>query len=647
MKNKKISKLFLMMLFLSPLFVLNIVSHADSLPPLPSGFKGVNLLDSFAPANGKGGGMQYSDDASILYMSNKPQQDGSIWSKKQISLSKAFTLSAYLYLGSDNLMENGDGITFTLQDTPLKTGYMGDDGSGIGAYSNKFTNTYSLEFDTYYNGDGTDRGLHNGPHIAFVPGMKNYDLGQTHYGVTEFDKGNLVTNRWKKLVVTGVPSKENGNDMCKITYSVADVNETGKSIGEPYTNTSSFRYNSNDSFASDTVYWGFTSATGEQYETSALSMDTLPQTAAIATRDTTLYAGDEWDPSSNFVSGTDENSDEIKWGDKRITATIDGDTTIPTDKVPNKKPCVVTYTYYSNAVVNGRTIDYTTTATANVTIKTKSQLEAQDATFVVGDKWDPTKVVKTALDDVGHDAKAKVSVVPIVDTNHKQKDLPVTLTYNGMEAQGTVQVTDATDLTVNPKLQLTVGESWSDEKGFVSAVDCNGNKIEKFDSKRVTVEGAVDMTKAGTYTLIYTFIGKNNGHETKVSKDVEVDVVPPPMSLSAPDKVAFSDAHIGDKHPTYWDKQNSVIIEADNTTKWDLTVDLAGGENDEGCLKLGSKAITKDNLEVLASSGKKSIADVVTPENFVKVDYSGVYKAQNDSWTIQWSLAPSSKGIQE
>ncbi|PEF14860.1 hypothetical protein CON87_32775, partial [Bacillus cereus] len=94
----------------------------------------------------------YSEDNSLLQLTNSTNQATAIWGKNKIDLTKYFKLQFYFYLG-DQGANAADGVVFGLQN--YSPSFLGDLGNGIGFY-NKLAYKVGLEFDTYFNGDGPD-----------------------------------------------------------------------------------------------------------------------------------------------------------------------------------------------------------------------------------------------------------------------------------------------------------------------------------------------------------------------------------------------------------------------------------------------------------------------------------------------------------
>lgn len=418
-----------------------------SIPNIPNDFQGVDLKSSFNPAVGNG--ILYSDDNSVLQMSNGRSQVGALWGKNKIDLKKPFKLSTYLYLGNQG-SSAADGMTFCLQQ--YSPSWVGESGKGIGAYSSSYPFTLALEFDTYFNGDGPDRyngssgsnGLTKvGNHIAFAASAHGWESYQYHYSPSELGNGEYLSNGyWKKLNISATPINDH---QTTLSYSLQDLGS-----GKTYSKSCmvDFRSSWDDAnhqfFTTNEVYWGFTSSTGAQMETSAMTFGSLPQTPTIATADTTIYQGEKWDASQNFVSGNDETNTDFQYEDNRLSSTNNVDTTKP-------GTYNVTYTYKNGS--------YTGTASAKVTVlEDQTNIKTKDSVLYVGQTWNKESNFVGATDEDGN-------AIPWSDSRISSNGASVDTSKPGVTKlrytyKGKVKNTDSDfTVTVEDPLKLIVPSS--------------------------------------------------------------------------------------------------------------------------------------------------------------------------------------------
>lgn len=298
--------------------------------PKPPGI-GIPLSDYFNDPNGNA--IITGANNSVLQMTNSTSQVSSIWSKDTIDLFKNFTFEAYIYMGKEEkLGDAADGITFSLIDSSLGNHYLGDKGSALGIYNtNKNEPTknvpgITVEFDTYYNGDGLDSKIFsNGSnqqnnhsyydHMAITNtdeiGKKNLQSNPNdtwgnwnssfHYGL-QFLGDNDINNvspytslsdgNWKKIIVTwtfkkggwGLPSSGT------VTYELQTINGAELAYGEHEVTLGMMENAANVKYQtpSKDVYWGFTAATGDHAAENLIAitrMPTSPQVEQVLTTD--------------------------------------------------------------------------------------------------------------------------------------------------------------------------------------------------------------------------------------------------------------------------------------------------------------------------------------------------------------------------
>lgn len=247
--------------------------------------------------------------------------------------------------------------------------------------------------------------------------------------------------------------------------------------------------------------------------------------SSIKTRDSTLYVGEKWDIEDNFGSATDEEGQEVPWGDSRIT--------VDEASVDTSKPGVFTFTYYFNG--KGKTLN----STVNLTVKEdRSSVAIKDSTVYVGEKWEAKNNFVSATDEEG---KVVPWGDPRITTNGASVDTSkpgvYSLTYS---FKGKVKKSDATlNVTVKEDhSSLTTKDStvyvrrnWEGKNNFVNATDEDGKVVLWEDSRITTNEASVDTSKPGVHTLTYSFKGKVK--RTNSTLKVTVKELMPPKNLKA------------------------------------------------------------------------------------------------------------------
>ncbi|HAB0008190.1 TPA_asm: cell surface protein [Listeria monocytogenes] len=160
--------------------------------------------------------------------------------------------------------------------------------------------------------------------------------------------------------------------------------------------------------------------------------------------------------------------------------------------------------------------------------KDLTTVNAHDSTIYVGDSWTASDNFDNALNKAGDAVKfADVQVTGTVSTN-TAGTYPVTYTYNGVST--TVNVTVKDNLTAVNAHDSTIytGDSWTAADNFDSALNKTGDSVVLAN---VTVTGTVDTTKAGTYTVTYSYAG--------ISVPVTVTVKENKKGISAHDATIY------------------------------------------------------------------------------------------------------------
>ncbi|MDT2819090.1 hypothetical protein P7H42_04810 [Vagococcus lutrae] len=223
------------------------------------------------------------DDKILQITANKQYQYGAIWSKKKINLTKDFRMRSYIYLG-DQFMNAADGVTFTLHNDPNGQKAIGSHGSGLGAYSSGkdisrkyIANALSFEFDTHYNGDkndGMDKNVNPNldmGHVGFaIPSGKNH-LEEPGHILVKYPKNDLSNTLWHQFDVTWSAKTQ------ELKIALPDLKLSDSFGGNSTVKEIVYKIsNPLETFKSNSVYWGFTASTGQNYAENAIVMSSIP-----------------------------------------------------------------------------------------------------------------------------------------------------------------------------------------------------------------------------------------------------------------------------------------------------------------------------------------------------------------------------------
>ncbi|MGF2924867.1 bacterial Ig-like domain-containing protein [Lactococcus garvieae] len=112
------------------------------------------------------------------------------------------------------------------------------------------------------------------------------------------------------------------------------------------------------------------------------------------------------------------------------------------------------------------------------------------------------------------------------ETSIQGTAIPYTVTTNNNKTISGYAYVNVTD-QAQPEIKVTdstiyVGDKWSPEDNFISAIDESGTPISKFDSEKIEVNGTVDTTQSGTYDITYK-CGEASAKAIVTVKDREVE----------------------------------------------------------------------------------------------------------------------------
>lgn len=168
-------------------------------------------------------------------------QFGAVWSTDRLDLSKDFRVKSQLYFGNNNA--GADGLAFVLQ--PLSSN-QGSSGGGLG-YAG-INPSFSVEFDTYYNGAHE---LSN-DHMAII--KNGLAAGNHSEFASMIDLGNIEDNNWHDFEVSWIAATKN----FKVYYDGVLRYDLTVDIANTI-------FNGNEN-----TYFGFTAATGGAVNTHAV-----------------------------------------------------------------------------------------------------------------------------------------------------------------------------------------------------------------------------------------------------------------------------------------------------------------------------------------------------------------------------------------
>ncbi|GED49607.1 hypothetical protein CKN99_15750 [Carnobacterium maltaromaticum] len=266
----------LKLLFLSSVFLFTCINIVEAAPMPP--IQGVPVSGVFSVPSGSNSFV--SPDGKMVTITKAQQtQVGSIFSTPNnlLDLNDDFSTSMYIYLG-DSRSFAGDGMTFVMHNDIESTkkfstgvgeqlGVYAKPNSGNYILTQQLKQSFSIEFDTYYNGGmdaGVDRNKSMG-HVAnsFPSQQGSYVFGSqqlkslNHYGVY-YPTDHLANGKWKLFEVKW----DAASKVLSYKFDVA-----------PWVNVS---IDTKKIFWDNKVYWGFTGSTGAAIAETAVVFNKIP-----------------------------------------------------------------------------------------------------------------------------------------------------------------------------------------------------------------------------------------------------------------------------------------------------------------------------------------------------------------------------------
>lgn len=385
--------------------------------------------------------------------------------------------------------------------------------------------------------------------------------------------------------------------------------------------------------------------------TTTLKFKTNPDKTSVVVKDSSLYQGQTYNPETdNFVSATDVNGNPLKWDDSNLK--VSGDTVDM--KVPKIYNQTLTYTYSLNGETKTKTSNY------KVEVKEdQTKLELKDVELYVGEKWDPNLPFKNVTDKDGKKLTADDIEWYYIDEKKKEKNIDmskpgthkVRLVYlDGTNKwkygiASTVTVKEDKSSIKTKDVELYVGGNWTRKDNFISATDEDGKDVPWSDGRIDTNGAQVDTSKPNEYTFKYTFKGKVKHTDAMTKVTVKENV----LSLVTPKDFSFGHAVLGKVKKLYWDKKSEVSIDNKGNRKWDLTTKLTGSSNQDffNYLKFKDQSFKEGSVLIDSGASSKNITNELTEDKFIYVDYSSIKSIRKDKATLEWTLSPSTKGVEE
>ncbi|KAF1299215.1 hypothetical protein BAU15_00795 [Enterococcus sp. JM4C] len=317
-----------------------------------------------------------------------------------------------------------------------------------------------------------------------------------------------------------------------------------------------------------------------------------PKTA-IEVENSTIYVGDKWTPKDNFKSAVDKAGNAVDFSEIKVDASQ--------ADITKAGSFEVTYSYDGVSSI------------AKVTVKeNKTAIDVKDKTIYVGDKWTAEDNFETAVDRDGKELKFTDLTVDVSQADTaKPGEFEVTYSYDGVSSTAKVTVKEnKTAITVKSKT-IYVGDKWTAEDNFESAVDRDGKEL-KFADLTVDTSKA-DITKAGSFEVTYSYDG--------VSSTAKVTVKENKTAITVRNKTIY----VGDKWTAKDNFESAVDRDGKSVDFSKITVD----ESQADITKVGAFEVT------YSYDGVTSTAKVTVKENKTAITVKNKTIYVGDSWKAE------------
>lgn len=236
------------------------------------------------------GADSYIDKAtnSVVITDDKQGQIGSIFSTNtwKMNLTKDFKSVMYIKIGTYGDFA-ADGVTFVMHNDPGKANiYSAESGESMGVYApmqdyfdtsinrKQLNNSFTVEFDTYYNGIASDNevlDMNDYGHIAYsFPDQESsyrLDLSERIQSINhkelQYPNEALANRKWQKFTIDWKAEKFGSGGNGTLEYQFENLPKIKVPI--PYT-----------TFNANSVFWGFTGATGSMSEKAEVIFNEIP-----------------------------------------------------------------------------------------------------------------------------------------------------------------------------------------------------------------------------------------------------------------------------------------------------------------------------------------------------------------------------------
>lgn len=353
----------------------------------------------------------------------------------------------------------------------------------------------------------------------------------------------------------------------------------------------------------------------DEQVSSTATIRVIKDLSELNLKSATIYSGDSWKASNQFISGLQKNglpltSEDIatdvgNTAGKMISYTITNSEGEQVDSIDNTKSGKYTITYQYGSVTKSTTL---------TVISYTPKITVHDSSVFVGAAW-------TASDnfDLANTASGKRLTFSDLTVDASAVDLKTAGEYQVKYTYG--KITSVAKVTVKERklginvhdIKIPLESSWTASENFDSALDSDGDTVE-FDKLTITITDesgkelkTIDTSKVGTYTIVYSYTDKTNTSTTSKAQvviynatDLQVTNVRIPINSEWDPSSAFIAATSPSGISKTWDQIKDVIsitgtVDTNVAKSYSLTYTYEGVTKNVKVTVVGERTLTVPN----------------------------------------------------
>lgn len=332
-------------------------------------------------------------------------------------------------------------------------------------------------------------------------------------------------------------------------------------------------------------------------KTTKATIHVVANQETLVVKDVTIYEGETWTATDNFVSATTKDGSKVEYKDITVT----GDNAVNVNQEGNYN---VTYVYGDQTAIGKVTV-----------LKNQTSIVVKDSTIYINSSWKPEDNFVSATDKTGASVEFSQVTGPASNAVDVAKvgDYEVTYKYNGKEAKATIHVVANQETLTVKDITIYEGETWKAEDNFVNATTKDGDAVD-FKDVKVTNTDTVNTAAAGVYEVTYAY-----GDQTTIGK---VTVLKNHTSIVAKDSTIYEGST--------WNPEDNFVSATDKTgASVDFSQVTSPTSDAVNVSKIGKYEIT------YSYNGKETKVTVHVVKNQETLTVKDVTIYEGDAWKVE------------